>query len=373
MQLPAHLANRTRRDLALQVATGLAGLTPPYVSINAGQFTLVNASGDATPLNSLTLDCVILDTLNLVSRVFWGVNEQGRKNVPDPSNPQPPLCFSDNGVGASANAQEPQSATCAGCRWNQWGSAISNRTNQGIKACDSLKKIAVMVAQDPRHPWLLRVPVMSHDNLAKYAHSFAGQQFDVTDLWTRVTIVPQQGAGYALTFEPSFKYDQSKGFVDEQVAQLTDGWVQARMTDQVIGRGDPPWTGQALAAPVQREALPPPQPALAGAPAAFQMPAPPPFPSTTGTASPGPAPATSERIYTGVFPAPSLQVPPPAPQAPAAPPQRRRRTAQPQPAAPPPSNGAPRQAPFGIASGPAAPPPSEMEAALAKAFGLPNK
>jgi hypothetical protein len=364
MQLPAHLANRQRRDLASQVATGLAGLTPPYVSINAGQFTLVNASGDAVPLGSLTLDCVILDTLNLVSRVFWGVNEQNRKNVPEPGNPVPPLCFSDNGVGASANAQEPQSATCAGCRWNQWGSAVSNRTGQGIKACDSLKKIAVMVAQDPRHPWLLRVPVMSHDNLAKYAHSFAGQQFDVTDLWTRITIVPQQGAGYALTFEPSFKYDQSKGFVDEQVAKLTDGWVQARMTDQVIGRGDPPWTGQlagarasqeALQAPTTAAALPSPRPAAPSAPAGFQMPA---------------APPAQQAVQQPHQPGPTF---PQAPAAPAQTPTQQRRRRATQPPAAEPGNGAPRQAPFGIASGPAAPPPSEMEAALAKAFGLPGK
>jgi hypothetical protein len=358
MQLPAHLTNRQRRDLATQVATGLAGLTPPYVSINAGQFTLVNASGDAVPLGSLTLDCVILDTLNLVSRVFWGVNEQNRKNVPDPSNPQPPICFSDNGMGASANAAEPQSATCTGCRWNQWGSAVSNRTGQGIKGCDSQKKIVVMVAQDPRHPWLLRVPVMSHDSLAKYAHSFAGQQFDVTDLWTRVTIVPQQGAGYMLTFEPSFKYDQSKGFVDEGTVKLTDSWVQARMTDQVIGRGDPPWTGQqrpqeALRAPEAPAPLSPLQPA-APASAGFQMPAAPPPP-----VFPQPQP----RVTTAVAPAPQPTQ------------QRRRRTASAQPpAAAQPSNGdAARQAPFGIASGPAAPPPSEMEAALAKAFDLPNK
>lgn len=372
MQLPAHLANRQRRDLAAQVATGLAGLTPPYVSINAGQFTLVNASGDAVPLGSLTLDCVILDTLNLVSRVFWGVNDQNRKNVPDPSNPQPPVCFSDNGVGASANASEPQSATCAGCRWNQWGSAVSNRTGQGIKGCDSQKKLAVMVAQDPRHPWLLRVPVMSHDNLAKYAHSFAGQQFDVTDLWTRVTIIPQQGAGYALTFEPSFKYDQSKGFVDEGTASLTESWVQARMTDQVIGRGDPVWMGQArpeaLQAPAARAELPSPQ-AETRAPAVpaggFQMPAAPPAQQAFPRGGPIPAAGPSTFAPPAGPMRPVQEVQPPQPT------QRRRRTAQPPAAVG--DGAAPRQAPFGIASGPAAPPPSEMEAALAKAFGLPPK
>src|SRR6266702_2945046 len=115
-QLPARFANRTgRRQLATAVTAGLGAASPPYVSIEGGAFTLVDAGGNKQPVETKHLDCVIFDTNTEVGiqRVFWGNK---------PYNPAggsvPPVCFSDNGIGASRNAQEPQSASCQACQWS---------------------------------------------------------------------------------------------------------------------------------------------------------------------------------------------------------------------------------------------------------------
>lgn len=62
----------------------------------------------------------------------------------DPKNKQPPICSSENGVGPSADARQPQSAFCANCWAREWGSALSQR-GERIPACTTKKRLAVIV------------------------------------------------------------------------------------------------------------------------------------------------------------------------------------------------------------------------------------
>jgi hypothetical protein len=62
----------------------------------------------------------------------------------DPKNKQPPICSSENGVGPSADARQPQAAFCANCWAREWGSALSQR-GERIPACTTKKRLAVIV------------------------------------------------------------------------------------------------------------------------------------------------------------------------------------------------------------------------------------
>ena len=103
LPVPAHLAGRTRRNVADQVHTGLGMPTPPSVSIKGGAFTLVDSNGAKEPIETNYLDVVIIDTLPFVNRVYWGRDYTGGENNLAPE------CWSDNGIGASRNATNPQS------------------------------------------------------------------------------------------------------------------------------------------------------------------------------------------------------------------------------------------------------------------------
>lgn len=232
-QLPARFANRTnRRQIAQAAVTGLGSASPPYVSIKGGAFTLVDANGEQDPVETKHLDCVIVDANDGVSRVYWGANKAFDPNADAYT---PPVCFSDNGIGASRNAQEPQSASCNTCQWNVWGSATSKVSGKGVKACGAMKKTAIIPLEngEPMYDFafLLRIPVMSHDNMRVYSAKFNGQEFDVSDVVTRITFV--HGAIGVLEFN-------ALGFTDDAVEALVQKLLDAKTTDALVGRGDVP-------------------------------------------------------------------------------------------------------------------------------------
>lgn len=236
-QLPARFANRqNRRQIVNAVTAGLGVSSPPYVSIKGGAFTLVDAGGNQVPVETKHLDCVIFDTNTEVAiqRTFWG----NKPYNPNATGYEPPVCFSDNGIGASRNAQEPQSASCQACQWSAWGSATSKMTGKGVPACQSIKKVAVLVPGWD-FPFLLRVPVMSHENLRQYGDKFRGQDFDVSEVVTRVSFV--HGAVGQLQFEAT-------GFTDDETEEVISKLLADKRTDSLVGRGDLPVSAE-LAAP----------------------------------------------------------------------------------------------------------------------------
>lgn len=267
VQLPARFANRqNRRQIVQAVVQGLGMASPPYVSIKGGSFTLVDANGEQEPVETKWLDCVIIDT-NVPSRVFWG------EKVYNPNSDvyEPPACFSDNGIGASAQAAQPQSTSCMTCPQNTWGSATSKVTGKPVKACHVIKKVAVLpvigaVQPDGTYapnetydfPFLLRVPVMSHENLRAYSAKFGGQDFDVSEVVTRITFV--HGQVGQLDFAAA-------GFTDEGTEALVTKFLDQKITDALVGRGDQVWSGQAAQIAQQRPLAPVPA-QLAGAQAA---------------------------------------------------------------------------------------------------------
>lgn len=294
-QLPAYLQNRASKGLAQSLVANLGVGSPPFLSIMGNRLTLIDAVGEEIavttydPKTGPYLDCVIIDALEHTSKIYYD-----KPYDPNASQYEPPACFSDNGVAPSRNASKPQSRTCAECQWGMWGSKTSVISGKGVKACNDVQKIALMVP-GYEMPFLLRVPPNSRTNFRGYVNKFIGQPMDVEDVMTRIAF--EQGSIGTLTFA-------AVGWLDEAtVLPQRNKLIVARATDAMVGRTDLP-RQEALPAPAQTQpSYETPNPTAQGQPtsaipfapapaAAFQsMPA---APQQTQTAPPAPTASPSE-------------------------------------------------------------------------------
>ena len=180
--LPAHLQNRQRRDLATTAVGGINAGSPAHISIAGNRFTLVDDAGNQKPMQTLYLDVCVIDANAAVSKIYF---DPRTPFEPGGDNSNPPLCWSDNGIGASAQASQPQNTSCQLCPQNAWGSATSKATGKSVKACNDVKKVAV-VAPGIDMVFLLRIPPASLKNWGKYCQTLAGHGVDLPDAITRL-------------------------------------------------------------------------------------------------------------------------------------------------------------------------------------------
>ncbi len=394
--LPAHLQRLAGRGLADAAMGGLSSGGVNHVSIRMNRFTLVDAAGNKQPLQSFHMDAVIVDANPHMSKIYY-------KEAFDPNAEdfKPPVCFSDNGLAPSRQAQEPQNKTCSDCPLNAWGSDVSRVTGKRTKACNDVKKIAIFRPEDPSMVFLLRVPPASLKLLGGYIKTLIGNNVEPSMMITRISFDPQtQGV---LNFS-------AVNWIDEKQAARVNEILDAKGADTLVGKDDQPFTGQVTAQPAaqqlaapQQASLPPPpviqatQPVQQGYPAR-QMPTPhqqfvppqqtlPPW-NTAEQAAPAPAEAAPKKPRGRPKKAETEQQPMPA-QAPfmqAAPPthpfpqpvQQRQEEGppnptvipaflQPQQAAPPPAQGG-----FPNMQTNAPAPSADLQAALAAALNLPT-
>jgi hypothetical protein len=257
-----------RRALAKTTAMVGGTILPPHVSIADNRFTLVDGAGARHPLNTLSLDCVILDINEKMSRMYFD------PEIPyDPKNPAAPLCFSDNGVAPSARAREPQAKCCKpdasgenGCRWSVWGSATSAQTGKGVPACDNGVKLAILMAtvDEKTKKWIplirdndgfkpmvfmLRVPPASLAGVANYGKTVSGMGKLVIP-WTGEEV--QSDLGFVVTRIEFARQGvlsfHAVGYIEKEIDALIDVIPQERV-DVAVGRDDEPIA--ALPAPAE--------------------------------------------------------------------------------------------------------------------------
>ena len=252
--LPAYLAGR--KSLVRTVTEEFGLVLPPRISIRGSRFTMINAGGELLPLETLHLDCIILDMSDQYVRHYYagGFNDAERL---------PPTCFSDNGVAPSSRASQPQSARCDSCNWSKWGSDVSAKTGKGIPACQQRIKLAVLVVSvDARNttvtpiangPYRLEVPPASLTRFKNYCKVISSHaDTDLFDIVTRVTFDPKQVGTFV--FRPL-------AAVPDEVKAVFYGWPVGT-TDTYVGRDDEPYTGE-----IDPEALMPPSRGQIAAPA----------------------------------------------------------------------------------------------------------
>lgn len=256
MTLPAYLQNLPKTDRVEHVIGNLGTIAQPYISIAGGRFTLIDAAGGHVQVPKLEIDAVIIDLNPHKSKVFFG-----EKNTYDPSNPLPPICWSDNGIAPSVGASQPQHPTCNGCRWDAWGSRI-NALGNAVKACNDQQKIAVFVPEySPQGLWLLRIPPGSFGNFKNYMLRFQQSSMMPYYVWTRIGF--EAGVIGTLTFT-------SPGYINEAVTPMVEKMVTSHAADLMIGLLDKPREAGILATParvVSQAAQPQPTPQIVHSPA----------------------------------------------------------------------------------------------------------
>lgn len=242
-QLPAYMMNRAptaARGIGQQAAAGVASSQPAHISIAGNVFTRVDSAGNKMPIlvqfqnqmgqlqtiNAPTIRVIVIGANPNQSKVFY-------EGAYDPNSSDPPACFSDNGVGPSAQASKPQSASCSLCPHNAWGSRINQQTGGQGKACSDKKKLAVRLAPEYQDDTIyqLQIPPASLKAMSAYMHwtgqqDFGGRKADVSDLITEIGF--EQGKVGTLTFNPGGFYDdQTYNWIEQALASQADkiAWV----------------------------------------------------------------------------------------------------------------------------------------------------
>lgn len=359
---PAYLDDNlpTLNDRATQ---GLGALLPPHISIRGNQFTLVDAAGNQRAHTMRVtlpsgqqqdqpapLEALVADISDHVCKQFYA-------NGWTDDAADPPDCWSANGVAPSRDAGNPQARTCAECKQNVRGSAVSKLSGVAIKACRDEVWTALILPAYPGMLFQLKITPGSFKPWRAYCEMVKGRA-DLGQIMTRITFEP--GVNGVLKFEPM-------DWAPQALYEARKKALATKASDAFVGRNDVPRT--ALEAPVAQQAP------LATAPtaaigSAVQE-------SGFGTAQAG---STMQQ-----------QVGQQQPEQTAKPPRKRRtqaeiaadnaanqqagtgpamapfRPAEPAPAAPF-AQPQPQQAPFGIAANPPGP-SQEIEAALKGVFG----
>lgn len=127
----------------------------------------------------------------------------------DPEDKQSPKCYAYyEGSSAEAKphpeAEEPQSASCASCEWNKWGSADKGRG----KKCRERLRVAVLPAGPANdvtkeEVWHCRIPITSVPQFKTYANEllmFPGKSLH--SAIATVTVVPDAKSFFKINWAP---------------------------------------------------------------------------------------------------------------------------------------------------------------------------
>jgi len=256
--------NRQGRTLIDNAMSGLGFARHPMVSRAGNRFALIDGAGNSRPLalmdqaGRIYMDVIIFDASQHPNRMFFA-GEYSRDNS------DPPDCFSDNGIGPSKQARNPQSATCAVCPNAVWGSKISP-TGAKIPACQIGKKVAVLViGDDSGLAYEFRVPPGSfsgqpeHDpqegGWTWYLKTLKGYGKELFDVVTRITFVPNTMG--VLVFKPIAVTEGNAELVD----RINRAW-ESKAGEELVGAKDQPidpmLVNQQQVLQVDQRPLPPP-------------------------------------------------------------------------------------------------------------------
>lgn len=273
VQLPAFLKGKTAVANPFAAAVTVGGF--PVVSIKGKVFhvqrgderTLVTKPGaDDEPASSL--EVVIVSVNPNKSKVYYAHGyEEGAADKP--------TCYSNNGVGPEADAEDPQAKKCAICPHAQWGSRVTD-SGKKAKACSDSMRLAIAPAGQINDPMLLRVPATSLAPLGQYGAALAKRGLSPEHVVTKI------GFDYSvshpsLTFKfvrlvTEAEYEQVQDVLreeEETVGQIT-GIIATDRSDAVEHIADEGETPE----PVVEEEAPAPKPKPKAKPAPKKEPEP---------------------------------------------------------------------------------------------------
>jgi len=287
--LPAHLQDSMIGSNINQIAVGgiEVGQSHSRISIKQNRFRLLNEQGQEYVVPQLHLDVIIVGANSHVSKLYYA-------SPFNPAEPEPaaPDCYSDNGVGPSERALNPQSTVCANCPHAAWGSKITP-AGVKVKACSDSKKLAVLLADNPTGAvYELRVPAATMENLVGAINTI-GKDTPLPHVVLRMTF--DATANY-----PKILFTPISYITPEQKAAVLDA-IGSEEVDKTVGADDKPRDpkqpligAQPAFVPTIPPAVPaPPVAPPAATPGHFNPPttfAPPPIPMSMPTAPAAPQP-----------------------------------------------------------------------------------
>jgi hypothetical protein len=181
-----------------------------------------------------SLELVIVKANPHLSKVYY---ETGYTEGSDAK----PTCYSNNGTTPASDATEPQSATCALCPHNAWGSRISENGSKG-KACSDSRRVAVAAAGDLGRPMLLRIPAATLKDRAGYAQMLTQRNAPYQAVVTKVGFDPTVA-------HPKLTFKAVRWLSAEEFAEVSDV-MKSDLVRQIAGLDE-------AAAPAATAALPP--------------------------------------------------------------------------------------------------------------------
>lgn len=223
--LPAHLQGRQQRQLVDNALAGMSGAMPPHISIGNNRFTLVDAAGGKRPIETLHLDCCIIDVADTLAKMYFEFDYE-------PGADDPPTCWSPNAIAPSRESVKMQARTCAECPQNVRGSETSKISGKPIKACRDEKWLAVLI---PGIDLIFQFKITpgSFKAWKGYVERCKSQGVDMSLLITRIAFDTEGGKTGVLTFAPF-------NWIDAPMADMRDKAWAGKATDALVGRGDAP-------------------------------------------------------------------------------------------------------------------------------------
>lgn len=223
--LPAHLQGRQQRQLVDNALAGMSGALPPHISIGNNRFTLVDAAGGKRPIETMHLDCCIIDVADTLAKMFFEFDYE-------PGADDPPTCWSPNAIAPSRESVKMQARTCAECPQNVRGSETSKISGKPIKACRDEKWLAVVVPGVDLI-FQLKITPGSFKAWKGYVERCKSQGVDMSLLTTRIAFDTEGGKTGVLTFAPH-------NWIDAPMADMRDKAWAGKATDALVGRGEQP-------------------------------------------------------------------------------------------------------------------------------------
>lgn len=257
VRLPAHL-RAADADLNADL-TAHAGGGFPIISIKGKVFTEVRDGerkiipNPKDPDSPATYIEVVLVKVNKNKSKVWyatGYSEGGEAKKPD--------CYSSDGVAPNADSEKPQSKTCATCKFNEWGSKITEGGKKA-KMCTDTVRMAIAKPDLLNDPYLLRVPPATLKPLGEYGAMLAKRGVKYNGVVTRISFDPAE-ATPKLQFKPV-------GFLDEagyaKVQEMIGSEIVKNILGSNVGYADEVSPNERAAGPVPEAAAAKPSQAAA--------------------------------------------------------------------------------------------------------------
>lgn len=238
-----------------------------------------------------SIEVVIVKAAPNISKIFY---EAGYVD----GSTAPPDCWSTNGVTPDGGSPKKQSATCAGCPKNAWGSKVTDAGKQA-KACSDSKRLAVSPLNDLKNelmggPMLLRVPAASLKDVKTFGDQLQAYGYPYFAVATRISFdINEAFPKFVFTAMRPLSDEEAKVILElrdsPQTANILNASVEMAQhePDKVVpktpfenGAAAQPQTQVTPTAAQAQAAQPAPQtpaatvaPVVAGAPAATEAPA----------------------------------------------------------------------------------------------------